>query len=204
MEKLAFHNYLDAFSEKFTRAEKLPPATKKQREWIVRAWDRVFKAPAGQHVCGFPVIRNEKFYLHGFVDEVQVYHLIPRGFASFNLGWHGNQVNSPFNLVPMCRQHGLARKISGNIDPNKDVVPALYPDIEQARITYDGNSHPNSYDAVMAMRADKMRRHEPYWNTDFDQALARKAKEVYYRYLQWQLEENGKYFDSFPWRHWRF
>ncbi len=200
-EKLVFHDWRHAFDEEFTREEKLPPATRRQIEWVIRAWDRVFGAPPGWHICGFPVIKNERFYLHGLVpeSEIQVCHIMPRGFASFVLGWDEREVNSPFNLVPMCRQHGLGRGLP-DLDYENMVVAALYPDMEAARRDYAGRRAPNPYRRALAARAEMIRRGEPYWNTDWDEALVRKAEEVYYRYLQWQLKKVGKYFDSFPYR----
>ncbi len=175
--------------------EKLPGTTKKQREWIVRAWQRVYGIDG--KVCGFPVIRNERFYLHGKVAKVQVHHIVPRGWASFVLGWTEQQINSPLNLIPLCEKHHIARGVRG-LDYLNEVVPAIHPDMEIARRGYTGKEHPTSYDFAFENRAKMMERREPYWNTDWDNALRDKAEETYYRYLQWQLENFGQYRDRWP------
>ena len=198
-KELVFHDWKHAYSPEFERTEKILGTTPRQREWVKRAYRAVFNAPEGRQVCAFPVIRDEGFYPHGFVDKIQVHHIMPKGFASYVLGWNDHQINSPFNLIPICETHHLARGLV-ELDYLNNVVPALHPDMEIARRGYTGKEHPTSYDFAFQDRIEMMKRGEPYWNTDWDRALLQKAEETYYRYLQWQLEKYGKYIDSFPYR----
>jgi len=199
MERLAYHDWRHAFDKEFERTQKEKGTTRRQRDWVKRAWDTVFHAPKGKHVCGFPVVKDEGFYLHGFVDNVQIHHLMPRGYASHVLGWDEREINSPFNLYPLCLKHHAGHGLT-ELDYKNEVVSAVHPDMEVARQGYTGKKHPNSYDFAFGDRTELMKRGEEYWNGDFDQSLLVKAEEVYYRYLQSQLELKGEYFDPFPTR----
>ena len=196
-ERLVFHDWHHAFDEQFERTEKIIGTTRKQREWVRRAWQRVYGFDENTNVCGFPVIKDGKFYIHGKAEKIQIHHLVPRGWASLVLGWDEKQINSPLNLYPLCEKHHLAKGLK-DLDYFNDVVPAIHPDMEVARRGYTGKEHPTSYDFAFQNREEMMARFEKYWNDDWTQALLKKAEEVYYRYLNWQLENWGEYRDIFP------
>ena len=199
-EGLPFHDWKEAFSPEFGKPrEKIPPLTKRQREWVKRAWDTVYHAPDGKHICGFPVLKHEKFYLHGPVPKVEIHHLVARGWASQVLGWSERQINSPLNLVPLCPYHHNGRGIPlEDLQDDGRVIFTIHPDMEVARRTYTGKEHPTTYDYAFEQREEMMRRFEKYWNDDWTQALLRKAEETYHAYLNWQLEKFGKYVDVWP------
>ena len=198
-EKIIFHDWHKAYSPEFERTEKLKGTTPLQREWVKRAWDTVFDVPEGYHVCGFPIIKDEGFYLHGFVKKIQVHHLVNRGYASHVLGLSQREINNPLNLIPLCDIHHRGNGLK-ELDYRNEVVPAVHPDLEVARQGYTGSKHPSSYDFAFRNRQEMMKRGEEYHNPDFDQALLAKIEEVYYRYLQIQMELRGEYFDPFPYR----
>lgn len=198
-EGLVFHDWHHAFDGEFERTEKIAGTTKKQREWVKRAWQEVYGLDEGMAICGFPIIKDGRFILHGKVEKTQIHHIVPRGWASAVLGWDERQVNSPLNLYPLCETHHLARGLR-ELDYYNNVVPAIHPDMEMARKGYMGKNHPTSYDFAFQNREEMMARFEEYWNDDWTQGLLKKAEEVYYRYLQLQLELRGEYYDKFPYR----
>ena len=199
-ERGIFHDWKHAFDEKFERKfEKARGLTKKQRDWVIRAWDRVFEEtrPAeGLHICAFPVERDERVVLHGWEERVQVHHIVPKGYAKNVLGWDDAKINSPTNLIPLCEEHHIGRGWDGSLDWRNDLVPVVHPDMEWARRKYQGKEKkPTSYDFVFEGRSERMANGETYWNTDFDWPLAEKAREVVQRYRNILLE-NG---EEDPW-----
>lgn len=198
-EMPVFHDWHHAFDDEFERKGEIKGFTKKQRDWIIRMWDTVFNAPPGYHVCGFPIIKGEKFYLHGFVKEIHLHHCMPKNYAWRVLGWDEKKINSPENAIPLCPKHHLAKGLV-ELDYYNEPVPAIHIDMEIARRHYQGNNHPTSYDQAFEWRRELMRRGEIYWNPDWDMALTAKIKEVYHRYLNWQLEHHGEYIDIFTFK----
>ena len=196
-ERPVFYDWHHAFNKQYERKEKQWGTTVRQRDWIKRAWNSVFNAPEGRQVCGFPVIKDGRFYLHGFVEQVQIHHIMPRGYASSRLGWSERTINTPQNLIPLCKNHHIGYKVQ-ELNHLDNVVTTIHPDMEIARRGYTGKKHPTSYDLVFTNREKIMQRGDIYHNPDWDEALLIKAEEVYYRYLNWQLGQYGQYTDPFP------
>jgi len=194
-ERLAFHKWKHAFDGEFKRTDKEKGTTPLQRRWVKRAWSSVYGIEGA--VCGFPVEKNEGLYLHGKVDKIEVHHIVNRGYASFVLGWDIDKINSPFNLYPLCITHHRAKGLR-ELDYKNELVSAVHPDMEVARRGYTGREHPTSFDFAFEDRRETMRRYEEYHNPDWDRAMIGKAEEVYYRYLQLQMDLRGEYFDKFP------
>ena len=190
-ERLIYHDWHHAFDEGFERTGKIEGFTKKQRLWIIHMWDTVFNAPPGYHVCAFPVVKDGKFYLHGFVKEVHIHHIMPKGYAWNVLGWDKDKINSVFNAIPLCPLHHNGKGA-------RDMTNVIHPDMEHARRTYQGKEHPPTYDDAFAEREKLMAAGQTYWNESYDQALAGKAKEVYHSYLNWQLEKWKEIRDPWP------
>jgi HNH endonuclease len=76
--------------------------TTKQRAWVRDRDD---------NRCNFPTSWTEHSYdrcgRRHFV-ELHVHHITPYTWAARRLGWEPEQINSPYNLITLCKNHHFA------------------------------------------------------------------------------------------------
>ncbi len=174
--------------------------TKAQREYIKRMYTAVYGV---SDLCVFPVGKvdrfgDERLYMHGQADEIHVHHIVSKRYAREFLGWGIEDINSPFNLVPICKHHHITDKFNRGVSQDVwgELIEVLHPDMALAFREYDGT--PESFRRVFERRDELTKAGIPYWNDFYTKALLEKAEYTYYKYLEWQLEHYGKYIDVFP------
>lgn len=197
--KPIFHDYKEAYEDTFgaERSCRLEP-TEKQKAYIINMWDEVYHPRGDYHVCGFPFQKTgqETLSMHP-TDKVHVHHIIPKGYAFFVLGWDSERINSPDNLIPICEYHHITNKYNRevSIDP-EEFTEVIHPDMAYAFRNYNGTN--DSFNYVFQQRDILLMKGLPYHNTWYDRALYEKAVATYDKYLQMQMEQYGKYVDTFP------
>ena len=74
--------------------------TKKQRTWVLDRDD---------NRCNFPTHYTEQTYdrcgRRRLFTQVHVHHIVPYSWASRRLGWEPEDINSPYNLISLCKDH---------------------------------------------------------------------------------------------------
>lgn len=199
-----FHNYKEVFNEDYGEEKKIRlELNKKQRAFMVRMYQRVYGLDEGVKVCAFPMEKDDGFggtrlFMHGVVEKVQIHHIVSKRYAREYLGWDLHDINSPYNLIPICPHHHITDKANRyqDFDMWNELVEVLHPDMATAFREYDGT--PESFKKVFARRNELTEQGVPYWNDFYTRLLLEKAEYVYNQYLRIQLEAHGEYTDIFP------
>lgn len=124
--------------------------TKKQRTWILDRDD---------NRCNFPKHFTTDSYdrcgRRRLLTQVHVHHIVPYSWAARRLGWEPEQINNPYNLIALCKDHHFAY-IHGT--DMRDIFQQ-YRDNKQA------------YQMMFERRRLLTSEGVPYWDTQWDTLL---------------------------------
>lgn len=134
--------------------------TQRQREW--------FLARDG-HRCQFRYFDGKKWVRCKETRNLQVHHIMPRGFARLHMPLNF-QLNGSMNGITLCVNHHVGQF-------------GIHPDTFMAKMGYnDGN--PNAFKDMMVARASLNKLGQPYWDTRWDWMFARIARKATLRYIR--------------------
>lgn len=129
--------------------------TKKQRNWVIERDD---------NRCNFPLHWTDDSYdrcgRRRLFNEVHVHHIVPYSWASRRLGWEAEEINNPYNLITLCKDHHFAYVHGTDM---RDIFQQ-YRDNRQA------------YQIMFERRRRLTDQGIPYWDTQWDDVFKRIAE----------------------------
>jgi|AntDeeMinimDraft_5_1070356.scaffolds.fasta_scaffold33415_1 hypothetical protein len=145
-----------------------------------------FKQRDGQQCCFFTHV-NGSWQRCEHHDELQIHHIIPRGWYAFHSSrlW---DVNSPINGITLCSLHHVneskAVYQSGSLDRNLVIHPDVYPVFAMLRDPDNSlvSSRKEVVRKILLTRYELNRQGKRYWNTRYDGRFMRMAIELTKRF----------------------
>lgn len=136
--------------------------TEKQKTWVRDRDD---------NRCNFPVSHTESSYSRcgrrRLFTEVHIHHIVPYSWAARRLGWEPESINSPTNLITLCKEHHFAYVHGTDM---RDIFER-YRDNKQA------------YQIMFERRRQLTDQGIPYWDTQWDELFRLIAEGRTERYL---------------------
>lgn len=128
--------------------------TQNQRKWFL---DR------DEHRCQFHSFNGIKWVRCKHTNNLQVHHIVPRGWAGMHLP-HNFQLNGSMNGITLCEEHHVGKF-------------SVHPDTFVARVKYNSGNK-NAYREMMDERKAKNLKGTPYWDTRWDWMFNRVARKA--------------------------
>lgn len=153
--------------------------TPKQRRWFLKR---------DGNRCMFRTFDGEKWVRCKNTKNLQVHHIIPRGWSSMHMP-KNFPINGPENGVCLCPMHHVG-------DENIDPMFVVHPDTMEAKAVYrSGNK--KAYALMGEQREILNKQGVPYWNTTFDwmfHRLVKRANDLFI--VKYQYPNHAKYGQS--------
>lgn len=131
--------------------------TREQREWVLER---------DSYECQMFRFHEGRWEQCGSRRNLEVHHILPQRWMSFHLPTRAKHV--PTNLITLCR------------DCCHSGPMGIHPDMWTARRNYKNNN--NSFKEAFEHRDELVGKGIPYWQTDWDWMLIRRARKLTARF----------------------
>ena len=132
----------------------------RQKEWLRHVWNNKCAASSlgMKHKCG---------------NDIQWHHVIPQGWAYEHLGMTEDQIDEPYNMIPLCGDSHVSAR--GTLD-------SIHNDqLDVAKDFRAGNRF--AYGQLQERRITMAQSGVPYWNQRWDSNMAGLVRAKIDRYL---------------------